>query len=398
MTIRSYAQNFEDVLLWRALGSLGKGTYVDVGAGHPVHHSVTKLFSEAGWSGINIEPLPSLADALAADRPRDLNVQAAVSSIPGEVTLTSPLDWDELSTLSPRRAGELVAEGRRTLEITVPAVRLDSLFAEAGLEEIHFLKVDVEGAELETLGTLDLTEWRPWVIVVEVVSAGGDRDDHPRIEEHVTSAGYVKAYYDGLNDFYVAAERADELLPSFAVPVNVADDFVQVSGTDSVMIERVAEAVGLGAPAQPDEVLQRVAALRADRIRFEQRAADMQASRADDLSVISALRADWDRLDKMVRSLGEAVDAQDRALFARERLVAWYATELRNLRVTRSAQEKAAQEQLSASSREADEARRDADAARRQVGELLASTSWRMTLPLRFVRRPGHYLRSLRHR
>ena len=38
----SYAQNFEDVMLWRALKHVQKGTYVDVGAQHPVIDSVSK--------------------------------------------------------------------------------------------------------------------------------------------------------------------------------------------------------------------------------------------------------------------------------------------------------------------------------------------------------------------
>lgn len=68
MTVRTYAQNFEDVLLWRALRHVPEGRYVDVGAGHPELHSVTKLFYDAGWSGINIEPVPELAHALAKQR------------------------------------------------------------------------------------------------------------------------------------------------------------------------------------------------------------------------------------------------------------------------------------------------------------------------------------------
>ena len=32
MTVISYAQNFEDVMLWRALQHVGTGYYVDIGA------------------------------------------------------------------------------------------------------------------------------------------------------------------------------------------------------------------------------------------------------------------------------------------------------------------------------------------------------------------------------
>ena len=43
----SYAQNGEDVRLWRVFAALSRGFYVDVGAGEPVTNSVTKLFYDA---------------------------------------------------------------------------------------------------------------------------------------------------------------------------------------------------------------------------------------------------------------------------------------------------------------------------------------------------------------
>ena len=56
----SYAQFLEDIQLYRALKEIKNGFYIDVGANHPLDHSVTKLFYEKGWSGINIEPSPEL--------------------------------------------------------------------------------------------------------------------------------------------------------------------------------------------------------------------------------------------------------------------------------------------------------------------------------------------------
>src|SRR2546422_7104389 len=75
----SYSQNAEDVRLWRVLQDLDDGFYVDVGAGHPNLDSVTQLFYERGWSGINIEPGPHYAD-LAENRPRDVNLRVAVGA------------------------------------------------------------------------------------------------------------------------------------------------------------------------------------------------------------------------------------------------------------------------------------------------------------------------------
>src|SRR4051812_19442188 len=57
MTFISYAQNYEDIMLFRALRHVADGFYVDVGANSPDEHSVTKAFYERGWRGINIEPV-----------------------------------------------------------------------------------------------------------------------------------------------------------------------------------------------------------------------------------------------------------------------------------------------------------------------------------------------------
>lgn len=48
MPFISYAQNFEDVMLRRALRSVERGFYIDVGAADPVEMSVTKTFYDAG--------------------------------------------------------------------------------------------------------------------------------------------------------------------------------------------------------------------------------------------------------------------------------------------------------------------------------------------------------------
>ena len=54
----SYAQNFEDVMLRRALQDIESGFYVDIGAADPDLDSVTRWFYSNGWRGINVEPDP----------------------------------------------------------------------------------------------------------------------------------------------------------------------------------------------------------------------------------------------------------------------------------------------------------------------------------------------------
>ena len=58
----SYAQNFEDVILWRALKDVKDGLYIDVGEHDPEVDSVSLLFYQKGWRGIHVEPVYEFAD------------------------------------------------------------------------------------------------------------------------------------------------------------------------------------------------------------------------------------------------------------------------------------------------------------------------------------------------
>ncbi len=62
----------EDILLDRVFRNR-IGTYMDVGAHHPVLESNTHFFHERGWRGTNIEPMPGMHRLLVEHRPGDLN-------------------------------------------------------------------------------------------------------------------------------------------------------------------------------------------------------------------------------------------------------------------------------------------------------------------------------------
>jgi FkbM family methyltransferase len=78
MGIVSYAQNFEDVMLWRALKDVENGFYIDIGANDPVEYSVTKAMYDLGWHGLNIEPVPYWFNKLEETRTRDININIAI--------------------------------------------------------------------------------------------------------------------------------------------------------------------------------------------------------------------------------------------------------------------------------------------------------------------------------
>ena len=221
----SYAQNFEDLMLHRALGSVEHGFYIDIGAQHPEVDSVSKAFFDRGWRGIHVEPVPHYAELLRKERPDDRVIEAAVSRCIGHITLTVFPDTG-LSTAVPDIAAGHVDAGVPVLEaeLEVPTVTLAGIAAELGDCEVHWLKIDVEGLEKEVLEGWDPSTLRPWIIVVESTLPNSEQSSHSEWEDLLTHAGYEYIYYDGLNRFYAMAEKVEQLKPAFKVPPNVFDD------------------------------------------------------------------------------------------------------------------------------------------------------------------------------
>ena len=200
------------------------GFYVDIGASDPWVDSVTRLFYDHGWTGINVEPSPAF-DALNEARTRDLNLRAAVGEKEAEVPFFVAHPYSGLSSLDPSiSASDPLVES--VSEIAVRQCRLETILREhADGRTIHFLKVDVEGSERGVLASSDWSTFRPLVVIVEAVEPRSLMPTHEAWESILLEASYEFAAFDGLNRFYVDAEHR-ELVPALAYPVSVLDSYV----------------------------------------------------------------------------------------------------------------------------------------------------------------------------
>jgi len=220
VTFTSFAQNFEDVVLWRALSEVQKGRYVDIGAHDPVIDSVSHAFYQAGWRGLHVEPVPTLAAKLREARPDEPVIEAAVSDQPG------PIPFFELSGLSTGRPD--VAEhhtkvGHKPRKILVPTVRLDELLKIIG-EDIHWLKIDVEGMEADVLKSWGDSPIRPWVLVIESTFPDTQRPTQHLWIDDVLRRGYDEVLFDGLSRYFVHETHKD-IADRLRRPANVFDRF-----------------------------------------------------------------------------------------------------------------------------------------------------------------------------
>ena len=227
----SYAQAGEDILLMRALETVepAGGFYIDVGAYHPDTDSVTRVFYERGWRGVNLEPSTHLFERFRRARPRDINIQAAASSQPGRLPFYRN-DGEQLGTLERRFSQPDEQVGAEEVEV----VTLADVCSEHCPPEVHFLKIDVEGHEREVLAGMDFTTCRPWIVVIESVAP--NRADIPTFgewEDLLTAARYHFAGADALNRYYIC-EESRGLAVFFHLPI---DNYVR--GRDVLLIEQL---------------------------------------------------------------------------------------------------------------------------------------------------------------
>jgi FkbM family methyltransferase len=227
MSFISYAQNFEDVMLWRALQNVSPGFYIDVGAWSALNDSVTRAFYERGWRGINIEPNPPYYQELVECRPRDVNLRQAVSDVSGRATMYL-LPQSGLSSLDINIINEHMQSGLSSTVDEVEVTTLDAIWsAHVPLrQEVHFLKIDVEGLEEAVIRGNDWTKNRPWIVVVEATKPNSQLESHGPWEPNIIAADYIFVYADGLNRFYIASERSN-LIAAFQYPPNEFDHFIR---------------------------------------------------------------------------------------------------------------------------------------------------------------------------
>ena len=75
----SYSFNFEDVFLERIFKDKASGFYIELEANHPEIGSITKHFSDKGWTGINTTSDRASYEVISQSRPNDINVNINLS-------------------------------------------------------------------------------------------------------------------------------------------------------------------------------------------------------------------------------------------------------------------------------------------------------------------------------
>jgi FkbM family methyltransferase len=210
--LRSYSQFGEDMVA-KAFFEAKKvetGFYVDVGAHSPIFMSNTYYFYKRGWRGINIEPTPGRIRRFQKTRPRDVNLELAISPRDEELTFFV-FDAEELmNTADPRHAEICAAElKQRPKQVKVKAKPLRDVLAEhlAPGSKIDLMSVDVEGFDAEVLRSNDWAKYRPDLLMVECLVSSIEEVQRGETAAVLDWAGYRLYAWAPKTAFFVPREE-----------------------------------------------------------------------------------------------------------------------------------------------------------------------------------------------
>tara|TARA_X000000950_G_scaffold257023_1_gene323130 strand:+ start:1026 stop:1763 length:738 start_codon:yes stop_codon:yes gene_type:complete len=169
-SFKSYGGSGEDIFIAKFFRNLKKGFYVDVGALHPINGSLTYLLYQKGWNGINIDMMQENLRLFDIFRKRDVNLDIAVSSSKGFINaylfeIGSGVNTTQLK-LAKKWRGEF---NKNFTKRKVKKNTLNNIFKTNKVaRDFNFLNIDVEGHEFDVLKGLNLNDYRPKLISIEI--------------------------------------------------------------------------------------------------------------------------------------------------------------------------------------------------------------------------------------
>ena len=179
-------------VIFRMFPGVRNGYFVDVGSGHGTIGSNTKALEDLGWTGICIDPFPTAMEGRTCRMEK-----VVVSSVAGQTVkfhahaglggIADTLGkWKEEASKSP------------VVEFTTTTLG-DVLRQAQAPPFIHFMSIDIEGAELEALKGIPFDTYRFGSMAIE------HNDEEPKrtdILKFLEARGYRRVHSFRQDDFY----------------------------------------------------------------------------------------------------------------------------------------------------------------------------------------------------
>ena len=180
-----YAENSEDVIVNALFDKIKKGVYLDIGCYHPIRGSLTYKLFKKGWKGINVDLSRESIDLFDISRPKDLNLNMAIS----DKNITTK--YFQVGNINQANSLEKINGAKK---IQIDSINIDTLIKKFDLKKIDYLNIDAEGADYKIITGFSLKKIRPILITIEDVN-NNNFDLKSLLKNKMNNFFYKKNYF-----------------------------------------------------------------------------------------------------------------------------------------------------------------------------------------------------------
>jgi hypothetical protein len=214
---RSYSIEAEDLLAETIFAGVlkhnGAGTYLDIGAAHPVQHSNTFHFYQRGWSGLCVEPNPEFYALYKVYRPRDRAFHVGLSPKSGTLRYHRFESHLINGFFGQDLIDRHIASGENYQGYSdVECLGVGEFLRTSIDRPIDFLNIDVELMDAELLTAWDWAACRPSVICAEIHTLTIKSMLECDVATILEKVGYSAISRGWLSTIFVANERIITIL------------------------------------------------------------------------------------------------------------------------------------------------------------------------------------------
>jgi Methyltransferase FkbM domain len=186
-------------IVHRVFPGVTNGYFVDVGSADGVQNSNTKVLEDLGWSGVCVDPFPTnmnnrtctmFKDVVDSAAGRKVRFRAAGGLGGIENYLGA---WKEYKDVKEAEVVELTTT---TLEDILARAKAPNF--------IHYISLDIEGAELEALGGFPFSKYKVGAFTVE---HNYEEPKRSQIKALLESQGYRRVRSVAQDDYYMLDQK-----------------------------------------------------------------------------------------------------------------------------------------------------------------------------------------------
>lgn len=183
-------------VLEKVFPDVTNGYFVDIGSGHGTIGSNSRTLEERGWRGVCIDPFPVHMEGRTCKMFKEVvfsrpGLVMAFHTAGGLGGIADTLgDWNETAARAPT--------------VNVTTVTLDDILARADAPPfIHFMSLDIEGAELEALRAFSFARYRVGAWAIE---HNREEPKRSQIVALLAQHGYRRVNAWHQDDFFVPVD------------------------------------------------------------------------------------------------------------------------------------------------------------------------------------------------